>query len=657
MIAPAGESMPDIVNPYIVGNPVTGLAMFFGREDVFQFIHQTLIGQYRDNVIVLYGQMRTGKTSVLYQMRSHLDDRYLCIFVDMHGFVSQGLGSFLWGLANHMQRILRRDYQIQIPLPKRTEFMADPHSFFENEVLGQLRTIIGNRHILLMMDEVVYLQEQVRAGKLEQDIFEYIRHLMQHYEWLNFLFSLSSGLEELEKEYAFLFNVGLYKKISFLDRKAANNLITQPVKEHYQIESSALEYIYHITSGHPYYTQLLCHCLFNRWRQQRMALIQVQDVKAVIDEALERGSAVLKYSWEELMPGEKAVIAGMAAAMGQSNTAVDSREVDRSWQRYNVSIPIGEQVRAIRNLIAKDFIVGQEKFAFTINLQRLWVQKHRRIEWVKEEIANFPFEEPRPSPLPWSTNSVITRLLTFMLVLLFIAGSSGLFYTQYYLPNLQHANATATATAQAFGTSIARANATVTAAINAVRNPYLPYQGTLAVNDPLYDNSRGYQWDEESGNCQFPGDGYHVFTAVNSYTVWCAAFATNFRNFVYQAQMTILKGTAGGLIFRADANNSKLYDFQINRDGYFYLFIYTGDPTAATKLEEGQISNFHKGLGQSNLIAVAAQDDYITLYTNRQYVTRVTDSTLGQGQIGCEARDDATPTQVVFAHAKVWKLP
>jgi hypothetical protein len=662
--------MPNMINPYIAGNPVTGQEMFFGREDVFQFIRQALIGQHQDNVIILYGQWRTGKTSVLYQLRSRLEARYLCIFLDMHGFALEGLGGFLWELANHILRVLRRDYHIGLPPPNRVEFMADPRDSFENELLTQVRAAIGERHLLLLLDEAVYLQEQVQVGKLEPEVFEYIRHLMQHYEWLNFLFSLGSGLEEMKKEYTFLFNVGLYKKISFLDQNAARDLITQPVKDYYQVGPAALEYIYRITSGHPYYTQLLCHCLFNHWQQQRMAQIQVRDVDAVLDEALERGSAVLKQSWEELTPGEKAVIAGMATAMSKSNTAVNIKEVDRIWRHYNVSIPTGERAKATRSLIARDFIVGQEKFTFTVDLQRLWVQKHRRIEWVKEEIADFPFEGLKSSPTSWSTNSVIARLLTIMVVLLLIAGSSRLLYTNYYLPNLQHANATATTqaldtsiarvnattTAQALSTSIARVNATVTAAINAMQNPYPPHQGTLVLNDPLTDNSHGYKWNEASGDCQFPGDGYHVSTAVKSYTFWCTAYATNFRNFVYQVQMTILKGDAGGLIFRADTDNSKLYDFQINRNGYFYLLIYTGDQTG-TKLEEGQISNFDEGLGQSNLIAVVAQDGYITLYVNHQYVIRVTDSTLSQGQIGCEATEADHPTEVVFAHAKVWRLP
>src|SRR5512136_3386773 len=98
--------MPDIVNPYIAGNPVTGEEMFFGRDDVFTFVQKALIGQHRDNVIVLYGQRRTGKTSVLYQMHRHLDPRYLCIFIDLHGLALDGLNGFVWELASTMARSL-----------------------------------------------------------------------------------------------------------------------------------------------------------------------------------------------------------------------------------------------------------------------------------------------------------------------------------------------------------------------------------------------------------------------------------------------------------------------------------------------------------------------------------------------------------------------
>ena len=379
--------MTDPINPYIAGNPVTGEAMFFGRESVFAFVRQALTGQHRDNAIVLYGQRRTGKTSSLYQMHRHLDARYLCIFVDLHGLALNGIDGFLWDLANTIVRALRREHQIDLPPLQRSEFAADARAAFENEFLPQVWNAIGDRHILLMLDEVIRLQEQIEAGRLDKSVFEYLRHLMQHSDRLNFLFALGSGLEEMEKEYAFLFSVGLYRKISFLTRDAATSLITQPAKDYYKLEPSAIDRILSITSGHPYFTQLLCHSLFNQWLQHRHALIRVDDVNPILGEVVERGLAVLKQVWDDSTPGEKAVLAALSAAMGKRSHPVGLAEVDRVWANLEVAIPENEKARAMRSLIARDVIIGEDKYQFTIELQRMWVQKYAKLEWVKEEIA------------------------------------------------------------------------------------------------------------------------------------------------------------------------------------------------------------------------------------------------------------------------------
>ena len=170
----------DIINPYIAGNPVTGKEMFFGRDDIFDFIRRTLTGQHRDQVIVLYGQRRTGKTSILYQLHRHLDPRYLCIFIDLHGLNMENEANLLWDLANQIRRILRRDHAIDIPTPDRNAFEAEPRSTFTNDFLDTIWAAAGDRHLLLMIDEAVRLQEQVSAGKLDKSIFEFLRHLMQH---------------------------------------------------------------------------------------------------------------------------------------------------------------------------------------------------------------------------------------------------------------------------------------------------------------------------------------------------------------------------------------------------------------------------------------------------------------------------------------------
>src|SRR5438132_348194 len=53
-----------------------------------------------------------------------------------------------------------------------------------------------------------------------------------------------------------------------------------------------------------------------------------------------------------------------------------------------------------------------------------------------------------------------------------------------------------------------------TTTANSSQNPYPPNTGTLVLNDPLTDNSRGYKWDESSfsgtGTCGFTGGAYHI---------------------------------------------------------------------------------------------------------------------------------------------------
>ena len=218
-----------LANPYVVGSPVTQSAMFFGRQDVFDFVRQTLVGRHQDNVIVLYGQRRTGKTSVLYQMRHHIDPGYVPILIDLQGLSLNSLNSFFLELAITIQRQLRRDWDVQVARPAREAFAENPLEYFEEEFLNTVWEAIGDRHLLLMIDEALRLEEQVQAGKLEPQVFDHIRSLVQHSPRLNVIFSIGSRLTQLEgREFEVLFNIALYKEISFLDRRSGEALITGP---------------------------------------------------------------------------------------------------------------------------------------------------------------------------------------------------------------------------------------------------------------------------------------------------------------------------------------------------------------------------------------------------------------------------------------------
>src|SRR5579859_2416392 len=189
-------------------------------------------------------------------------------------------------------------------------------------------------------------------------------------------------------------------------------------------------------------------------------------------------------------------------------------------------------------------------------------------------------------------------------------------------------------------------------------NPYGSV-GMLALNDPLKDNSNGYFWPEgtiPAGTCTFASEAYHINTIIVG-KHFCA-IDTAFSNFAFEAQITILSGDAGGLIFRSEIDGANYYDFSIGQDGSYMLSLYadannrqvlaSSDPAAIP------ISAIHPGVGQSNLLAVVATGGTLTVYANHQQLATVNDSTLSQGHIGFVAEDDENATEVAFQNARVW---
>jgi AAA+ ATPase superfamily predicted ATPase len=70
-------------NPYRIGNSVGGTESFVGRASILERI-QTLIKDERShtNAILLWGQRRIGKSSILQQLKSRLISEYTVIDLD-----------------------------------------------------------------------------------------------------------------------------------------------------------------------------------------------------------------------------------------------------------------------------------------------------------------------------------------------------------------------------------------------------------------------------------------------------------------------------------------------------------------------------------------------------------------------------------------------
>ena len=122
--------------------------MFFGREAELQFIHLTLESQPGGCVILLVGERRTGKTSILYQiMQGRMGESYVPVFLDMQALVVDSDEEFLEALAAIIERALPGPDLFKTYLQKQTSFLAFSR-FVESVARGS-----RSQRLIFLVDE------------------------------------------------------------------------------------------------------------------------------------------------------------------------------------------------------------------------------------------------------------------------------------------------------------------------------------------------------------------------------------------------------------------------------------------------------------------------------------------------------------------------
>ena len=100
--------MAEPTNPYIAGNPVGGSPAFVGREPILRSVLRMLESP-RENAVVLYGQRRIGKTSVLLELAERLrhDGPYHPVYFDLQDKAALPLPQVVKELAQRLAAELR----------------------------------------------------------------------------------------------------------------------------------------------------------------------------------------------------------------------------------------------------------------------------------------------------------------------------------------------------------------------------------------------------------------------------------------------------------------------------------------------------------------------------------------------------------------------
>ena len=276
-------------SPYIVGSPIDRTEMFFGRQDIIDKIQRQLSTSHRANVILLEGNRRTGKTSILRHLEApDVLPGWIVVNSSLQG--GEGHESKAGLPTNEVFRLMARDIgwaahdtglqvwlpDMEPPDPKKrfkvafvkalsTAFSGSrPFEVFELYIQAVLEAA-SPRRLLLMLDEFDKLQEGINAGITSPQVPENIRYLLHTYPSLSAILTGSRRLKRLREEYwSALFGFGHRVPVSELPLGDARLLVTQPVEGRLTYVPEARDRVVELGARHPFLIQSLCNRIFER---------------------------------------------------------------------------------------------------------------------------------------------------------------------------------------------------------------------------------------------------------------------------------------------------------------------------------------------------------------------------------------------------------
>ena len=378
-------------NPFIVGNPIRTREMFFGREDDFTYVRSKLDSENLGALIVLFGERRAGKTSVLYQiLGGRLGTRFVPVFIDMQAMAVTGDHDFLGRMAEIILSSLPEDCSLDFDMQVFNNREQNPFTNFERFIDNVLLSA-GHRKLLLLFDEYELIEDKVEDNKISKDIFFFLSGLVEHKIGLFLIFAGNHRLQERKKNYwQPLLHRCEYRNISFLTESDTRRLILEPVRDRIFYLGSAVSQITRLTAGQPFYTQLFCRNVVEYLNREKRNYFSHSDIQMVVNEIVDNPPPQLIYFWAGLDKEEKITLSLCANLPKNPDHSISIREIAQQIEKYKLKIPLDVIKKTCDRLVDREIFERNsgDDYHYRMELLRLWIKEEHNLYSLFREIEH-----------------------------------------------------------------------------------------------------------------------------------------------------------------------------------------------------------------------------------------------------------------------------
>ena len=358
------------LNPYVIDDPIREDAQFFGREKELSWAIRVLGARATRRVIVIQGSFRIGKTSFLYQLRPGLPQK--AFLVDLSAAEEGRPGYLLWLAATQIASDLRHETGRPFPDPEANAFLTDAN-YFHEVFLPTVYRALRRKRLVLAFDGLDVLERE--EGWSSDAFYVYLGGLMK--TGLNL--SLVLAVEQWPEKTPWVFEDVHRVRLGALDDASATDLILEPAHGVLEFDYQAVRRIQELSSGHPYFVQLLGHTIFEHCAAK--GRVTERDVEGAVPDVLELASPYMEHLWSGVSPKAKAVLAGLASLRGVRGIILE-QDLGYLLRRRGAGLSSFEIGEACKELVDKDVLegLGAMSYRCKVEVVRMWLGARRGLD-------------------------------------------------------------------------------------------------------------------------------------------------------------------------------------------------------------------------------------------------------------------------------------
>lgn len=386
-------------NPFNHGSPVKG-EDFFGRQRIIDNILLFLRKKNEYN-FTIFGQRRIGKTSLLRKIQevaNRVDHTYP-VYFNLQDKARVQLPQLLFEIAKQITAALELKLEI-----KENDFIDADASFnfkekFIPAIFEELRGIDGQ--LLLLFDEFDVL------GETEDIEGDSIISAFAYKTFIPFIASLIEDIQSKKQPLKIIFAVGCnYKDMDqlriaqiakFGPQEEISNFTWEETEEFLKklsgniipFEVDAVNEIYILTSGHPYFTQCLAASSFDNAEKNKINNISREIVREEFIPTVKRFADGVIWIWDSLSANDQ-VILYLMAVLKEENSPINRATIEKKAYSLDLTPAIDilpETIVRLRNFsFIKEKNINGSAFEFYIEFIRQWIVNEITLEEISKKI-------------------------------------------------------------------------------------------------------------------------------------------------------------------------------------------------------------------------------------------------------------------------------